>query len=323
MKQSTQWGVLLVNLGTPDEPTPKAVRRYLSEFLHDRRVVDLTRWIWCPVLHGVILRVRPPKVAKLYQSIWTEQGSPLLAISKQQTAALQQKLDAEGKPVKVALAMNYGNPSIADGFKQLNDCEKILVLPLYPQYSSTTSASVFDRVALHQKSQWNNKETRQVRSYPAHPMYIKALANSVKQAWETRQQPDVLLMSFHGIPQRYANNGDPYPQECELTAKRLAEALKLADDQWQLVYQSRFGREPWLQPYTDKTLEQLAQQGKSVDVICPGFAADCLETLEEIKEENRQVFENAGGQSYHYIPCLNDQPDHIELLAQLVDEYCV
>lgn len=323
MKQPTQWGVLLVNLGTPDEPTPKAVRRYLSEFLHDRRVVDLSRWIWCPVLHGVILRVRPPKVARLYQSIWTEQGSPLLAISKQQAAGLQQKLDAEGKSIRVALAMNYGNPSIAEGFRQLEGCEKILILPLYPQFSSATTASVFDRVANYQKAQWNNKEVRQVRSYEAHPQYIKALAESVRREWQSRAQPDVLLMSFHGIPLRYATNGDPYPKECETTAKLLAEALELSDEQWKLCYQSRFGREPWLQPYTDKTLEQLAQQGKSVDVICPGFAADCLETLEEIKVENREVFERFGGKQYHYIPCLNDSFEHIELLEQLVNEYCV
>lgn len=322
MKQSTQWGVLLVNLGTPDEPTPKAVRRYLSEFLHDRRVVDLSRWIWCPILHGVILRVRPPKVAKLYHSIWTDEGSPLLAFSKRQALGLQKKLDESGKNIRVALAMNYGNPSIAEGFKQLERCDKILILPLYPQFSSATTASVFDRIAAYQKQQWNLPEIRQVRSYQDHPQYIKALAESVKREWQTRTQPDVLLMSFHGIPLRYATNGDPYPLECETTAKLLAEALGLRDDQWLLCYQSRFGREPWLQPYTDKTLETLAQQGKSVDVICPGFSADCLETLEEIKEENREIFEQHGGKNYHYIPCLNDHPDHIELLAQLVSERC-
>jgi ferrochelatase len=322
MKQNIRWGVLFVNLGTPDEPTAAAVRRYLAEFLHDKRVVDLSRWIWCPVLHGIILRVRPPKVAKLYQSIWTEQGSPLLVISQRQVEAVQQQLKGEGLEIRVALAMNYGSPSIAEGFKQLGTVDKLLVLPLYPQFSSATTASVMDRVSQYLKQQWNCPEVHYVRSYYDHPMYIEALANSVRQEWTLRSQPDVLLMSFHGIPQRYANLGDPYPQECEVTAQLLAEALGLSKDQWQLCYQSRFGREPWLQPYTDETLASLGSQGKSVDVICPGFAADCLETLEEIKEQNRETFLASGGSDYNYIPCLNDSSDHIQLLTQLVRNSC-
>jgi ferrochelatase len=322
MTEPSQWGVLLVNLGTPDEPTPQAVRRYLSEFLHDKRVVDVSRWIWCPVLHGIILRFRPQRVAKLYQSIWTEQGSPLLVTSQQQLKSLQERLDASGKHIRVALAMNYGSPSIAEGFKQLTDVEKILVLPLYPQFSSATTASVMDRVATFWKKQWNIPELHFVRSYYNHPLYIQALANSVKRQWSVRPKADVLLMSFHGIPQRYATNGDPYPKECEATARLLAEALGLNDDEWLLCYQSRFGREPWLQPYTDETLASLGSKSRSVDVICPGFAADCLETLEEIKEQNREVYLASGGQSYHYIPCLNASSDQIDLLAQLVTDYC-
>ncbi len=315
---SSSTGVLLVNLGTPDAPTARAVRIYLAEFLHDRRVVDITRWVWCPVLHGIILRTRPKRVAKLYQSIWTDDGAPLLAISKKQQLALQQKLQEKNLAMPVALAMNYGNPSIAAGLNELKDCEKVIVLPLYPQYSSATTASVFDRIAKAQQRLWNLPDLCFIKDYHQHPQYIKALAASVRRAWSERQQPDVLMMSFHGIPKRYATNGDPYPQQCQATAQLLANELGLTEQQWQLCFQSRFGREEWLQPYTDKTLAELAKTGQSVDVICPGFSADCLETLEEIEKENKQIFLENGGQDYHYIPCLNDDNEHIEMLFELV-----
>ena len=320
MTQHTPVGVLLVNLGTPDAPTSKAVRTYLAEFLHDKRVVDLSRWIWCPVLHGVILRVRPPKVAKLYQSIWTEQGSPLLAIGKQQQQSLQQKLNEANLSASVELAMTYGNPSIAAGMQALSHCKKVIVLPLYPQFSSATTASVFDRVARFAKHQWVLPEFTLVRDYYDHPLYIKALAESVKNNWQTNGRGDVLLMSFHGIPKRYATNGDPYPEHCEATAKLLAEALNLNDSEWKMTYQSIFGREEWLSPFTDKTMEQLGKQGKSVDVICPGFSADCLETLEEIEEENKTIFLNAGGKNFNYIPCLNNDAAHIDALLDLIKQ---
>ncbi len=320
MTKSDNLGVLLVNLGTPDEPTASAVRTYLAEFLHDKRVVDLSRWIWCPVLHGVILRVRPPKVAKLYQSVWTDEGSPLLAISKQQQSSLQNLLNQRKVQAKVVLAMTYGNPSLQAGIEALADCERILVLPLYPQFSSATTASVFDRVAKVQKNRWNLPSMTFVRDYHDHPKYIEALAESVLQHWQQHERGDILLMSFHGIPKRYATNGDPYPEECQTTARLLAERLQLSDDEWKLCFQSIFGREEWLKPYTDKTMEALGEAGKKVDVICPGFAADCLETLEEIQVENREIYEAHGGQQFHYIPCLNNNPLHIEMLADIVQE---
>ncbi len=320
MTKSDNLGVLLVNLGTPDEPTSRAVRTYLAEFLHDKRVVDLTRWIWCPVLHGVILRVRPPKVAKLYQSVWTEDGSPLLAIAKQQQSSLQAVLDQRNIGAKVVLAMTYGNPSIKSGLDQLGDCKKILVLPLYPQFSSATTASVYDRIAKAQKERWNLPSMTFVRDYHDHPKYIEALAESVQQHWQKHPRGDILLMSFHGIPKRYATNGDPYPEECKTTARLLAERLQLSDEQWKLCFQSIFGREEWLKPYTDKTMEAMGQAGKKVDVICPGFSADCLETLEEIQVENREIYEAHGGQQFHYIPCLNNNPLHIEMMATVVEQ---
>ncbi|WP_144394967.1 ferrochelatase [Pleionea sediminis] len=318
MTISNKLGVLLVNLGTPDEPTSAAVRKYLAEFLHDKRVVDLSRWIWCPVLHGIILRVRPPKVAKLYQAIWTDEGAPLLAISKKQTSKLRQFFRENEVNVSVELAMNYGNPSISSGLEKLRDCSRILVLPLYPQFSSATTASVFDRIAKVQAAQWNLPAMDFVRDYHDHPLYIKALAESVRRHWQNNERGDRLLMSFHGIPQRYATNGDPYPNECARTAELLAEELGLSSDEWILCFQSRFGRELWLQPYTDKTMEKLGQQKLSVDVICPGFSADCLETIEEIEQENKEIFQQSGGQRYHYIPCLNDDDQHIVMMAEII-----
>jgi len=318
MTKTSSIGVLLVNLGTPDAPTAPAVRKYLAEFLHDHRVVDLSRWIWCPILHGIILRVRPPKVAKLYQSIWTDQGSPLLATTRSQAELLQQLFDDKAIDCQVSYAMNYGSPSIADGLASLGNCSKVIVLPLYPQYSSATTASVYDRVAKVIAKQWNMPGIDFVRDYHSHPGYIKALANSVRASWHEKGRGDKLLISFHGIPKRYADNGDVYPDECRETARLLAEELELKADEWLCCFQSRFGREEWLQPYTDETMEKLGKEGISVDVICPGFAADCLETLEEIQVENHDIFKEAGGKHYHYVPCLNAQPDHVGVLFDIV-----
>ncbi len=316
MENNNKMGVLLVNLGTPDSPTASSVRRYLSEFLHDKRVVDLSRWLWCPILHGVILRLRPSKVAKLYQTIWTKDGSPLLVYTRRQAEQLEQKLAASN--IKVAFAMNYGNPSLKKGLERLSDCRNVLVLPLYPQYSSSTTASVFDRIA---KAVANNRSIPEfsfIRSYFQEPEYITALAKSVRFFWKDNQPTDVLLMSFHGIPQRYENEGDSYPEECRITAQLLAKELGLKDHQWKIAFQSRFGREEWVKPYTDEILKELAQKGRSVTVICPGFSSDCLETLEEIDEQNRELFLNAGGKEFHYVPCLNDQEMHIDLLEHLI-----
>ena len=310
-------GLLLVNLGTPDSPATADVRRYLAEFLSDPRVVEAPRWLWWPLLHGVILNTRPRRSAEAYRRIWTDQGSPLLLHTRRQAEALQEAL---GEAVRVVPAMRYGNPSIASGLQQLRDagCGRILVLPLYPQYSATTTASTFDAVAEELKKWRHLPALRLVDQYHDHPGYIAALAASVRDFQAEKGKPDLLLFSFHGIPQRYADQGDPYPQQCERTARLLADALELAPDQWRLSYQSRMGREPWLQPYTSDTLEKLAGQGiRHVQVLCPGFAADCLETLEEIAMENRELFLAAGGEQYQYIPCLNDRPEHIQTLADI------
>ena len=322
-RKQEEYGVLLVNLGTPDAPTPSAVRRYLKQFLSDRRVVDVPKLIWWPVLNGIILPLRSARVAKAYQSIWQD-DSPLRAIGVKQVAELQQYLTANhGFMGKVELAMTYGKPALDDALGRLlqQSCRRIVVLPLYPQYSATTTASVFDALARALGVIRHLPEVRMVQDYHQHPLYIAALAESVQSFWKTHGKPQQLLLSFHGIPQRYARLGDPYPTQCEGTALALVQALGLKEGEWQLTYQSRFGREPWLQPYTDHTLAALAQQGiRSVDVICPAFAADCLETLEEIAEENKEIFLEAGGQQYRYIPALNDSPLHVKMMAALVLE---
>jgi len=318
-------GVLLVNLGTPDSPTTEDVRRYLAEFLNDTRVVETPRLLWWFILNGIILRTRPKRSAEAYASVWTDEGSPLMQVSLHQAKALQQQLNASmDRPVEVALAMRYGNPSIAAGLDQLRqaNANKVLVLPLYPQYSAATTASIFDAVTAELQNWRRIPDLRFINRYQDHPAYIRALANSVRAAWETQAQPERLLMSFHGIPQAYADGGDPYPEECRATASLLAAELGLAEDRWAISFQSRMGRKAWIQPYTDKTLKAWGKEGvKSVHVICPGFAADCLETLEEIAVENRDYFLKAGGASYHYIPALNESADHITVMAELVQEH--
>lgn len=316
-------GVLLVNLGTPDEPTTASVRNYLAEFLWDPRVVEMARPLWWLALHGIILRLRPGKVARAYQSIWTDEGSPLLSISKHLTSALQQQFShADGERIEVELAMRYGRPSIEKALNALRvkGMRRLLVVPLYPQYSSTTTATVFDEVARVLR-QWRRVPgLRFVQNYHDRPAYISALANSVREHWQQQEQAGRLMMSFHGIPERYCRAGDPYYCECVKTARLLADELELKDEQWKLTFQSRFGREPWLQPYTDHTLKEWAAQGtRRVDVVCPGFSADCLETLEEISEQNRELFLAAGGEVFHYIPALNDRPDHVAALVELIE----
>lgn len=315
-------GILLVNLGSPDQPTPSAVRRYLAEFLWDARVVDTPRWLWWPILHGIILRIRPRRSARAYQKVWTDQGSPLVAISILQARAIEKTLQNRFRGnVIVDLAMRYGNPSIKDGLNALRKAgaRRLLILPMYPQYSATTTASVFDEVTDALKGWRWLPDLRIINHYHDHPKYIAALAGSIRQHWQQHGRAEKLLFSFHGIPQRYVDSGDPYFCHCHKTARLTAEALQLQADEWQLVFQSRFGREPWLQPYCDKTLQQLPAQGiKSVEVICPGFSADCLETLEEINMENRHLFLKAGGETFHYIPALNDRDEHIDALSEIL-----
>lgn len=315
-------GILLVNLGTTEAPTAAAVRRYLAEFLWDPRVIELPRPLWWLILHGVILRIRPSKVAHAYQSIWTERGSPLLANCVSLAETLQSAAGEQfDHRVEVELAMRYGKPSIEAALSTLRErgMRRLLVVPMYPQYSATTTASVFDEVArVLQGWRWV-PELRMIQNYHDHPLYIKGLAESVRGHWESQGQAEKLLMSFHGIPKRYCLSGDPYFCECHKTARLLAEELGLDESQWLLTFQSRVGREEWLKPYTDKTLETLGREKlQSVDLICPGFSIDCLETLEEIDMQNRELFESAGGGRYSYIPALNNSPAHADLLMDLI-----
>lgn len=322
-KHSRHIGVLLTNLGTPDAPTPSATRRYLAEFLSDTRVIEKPKWLWKIILYGIILNVRPRKAAKAYQSVWDENGSPLLHFSKQQALALQQAFAsiASDTKITVKLAMRYGNPSIEYGIDELlsEKPDSIVVLPLYPQYSATTTASTYDAVFNAIKHKRDIPELQLLGAYHQHDQYITALANSIQEHWDQHGQADKLLMSFHGLPQQYIDKGDPYQAQCLQTAELLAKKLNLPDERWKCTFQSRFGVEQWIQPYTDKVLQAWGQAGiSSVDVICPGFSADCLETLEEIAMENRELYIEAGGKTYHYIPCLNDRDDHIELLKKIV-----
>lgn len=319
-------GVLLVNLGTPDDTSTPSVRRYLKQFLSDPRVVEVPRLLWWLILNGVILRLRPAKTAEAYKSVWDdEKGSPLLAIATEQAAAVKQMLPEylPGRTM-VKLAMRYGNPSIESALTEMRDANvrRLVVLPLYPQYSGSTVASVFDEVTRQlTKVRWI-PELRFINQYFDQTEYIDALAASVRQHWQNNTQPQKLVMSYHGIPERYRTNGDPYFCQCQATSRMLAHKLSLSEEQFMVVFQSRFGREPWLQPYCDKTMESLPNSGvKSVDVICPGFSADCLETIEEINEENRDIFTHAGGEQFNYIPALNAGPLHIKALCSVIQAH--
>lgn len=319
-------GVLLANLGTPEAPTARAIRRYLREFLSDRRVIELPRALWLPILYGVVLPLRPRRLAGQYAKIWTDEGAPLAAISKRQAVALARVLqERRGEEVPVALGFRYGNPGIARAIETLESqgVTRVLVLPLYPQYSATTTASVFDAVFAALARKRVMPELRTIARYHDDPGYIAALAQSARAHWETRGRAEHLLLSFHGIPQRYVQAGDPYIAHCRETARLLAETLGLAENQFTVCFQSRFGKAPWVPPYTDATIRELAARGvKTLDTLCPGFAADCLETLEEIAIRNRELFIACGGQDLRYIPALNDAPAHIEALAGIVMRHC-
>lgn len=315
-------GVLLTNLGTPDAPTPQALRRYLAQFLSDPRVIELPKILWKPILHGIVLRTRPKRSAAAYAKIWTSEGSPLLVITRRLAARLQAALtETLPGPVAVEVAMRYGAPSIGEAMEKLRaaGARRLLVFPLYPQYSATTTASTLDAVC-GRLGRWRwQPEIRTVNGYHDDSGYIEALAGRVRAHWEKHGRGERLIFSFHGIPRRYFLAGDPYHCFCHKTARLAAQALQLDEDEWQVTFQSRFGKAPWLRPYTDVTLKALARSGvRDVDVICPGFAADCLETLEEIAEQNREWFAQAGGRELRYIPALNDDAAHIGALAALV-----
>lgn len=313
-------GILLANLGTPDAPTPGAVRRFLAEFLWDPRVVEGPRWLWWLALHGVILRIRPSRSAHAYRQIWTPQGSPLLVHTTALIMAVREALSQSMPDARIELGMTYGYPSIPGALRRLKDAgaRQLLVLPLYPQYSGTTTASVFDRVTTElQRWRWV-PEVRFIHGYADEDAYVAAVSASIAEHWRTKGRSH-LLFSFHGIPQRYLLGGDPYHCQCLKSARLIAAKLGLGSDDWSVSFQSQVGREEWLRPYTDETLVRYAQQGpKRVTVVCPGFAADCLETLEEIAIRNREVFLSKGGESYDYVPALNATAPHAALLAQLI-----
>lgn len=327
-----KYGVLLVNLGTPSEPTYWAVRRFLRDFLSDVRVVDVPRLIWLPLLYGIILTLRPLKVSKNYQKIWSDEGSPLFVNALNQKKRLQTLFDASvgSGSVKVDLAMTYGEPAIAESLCRLKDwgAKRLIVLPLYPQYSRTTTAAVTDQIALltgkkHQAERpgfnqlsFDGAKISVINDYHDSVFYIKALASSIKP----KLRPGVkLILSFHGIPKRYVAQGDPYQAQCEVTAKRLAMELNLTEAQWEMAYQSRVGREEWLRPYLDQRMSELPGEGtKNIAVVCPGFSSDCLETLEEIAMESKALFLESGGESFQYIEALNASRAHIEMMADLV-----
>lgn len=317
-------GVLLLNLGTPDAPTASAVRRYLAEFLSDPRVVEIPKLLWMLILHGIVLRVRPAKSAALYQKVWTEAGSPLMDISLRQTAKLSDKLTADGYPVSVHLAMRYGNPSVANTLQDMHKqgIDKIVVLPLYPQYAAPTTGSAFDAIA-KELCQWRYLPSLHfINTYHDNPEFIAALVNSIRADFDKHGKPQKLVLSYHGMPERNLHLGDPYYCFCMKTTSLVAEQLGLAKDEFAITFQSRFGKAKWLQPYTDATMAALPSQGvRDVAIVCPAFSADCLETLEEIVGENGHIFTHAGGEKFRYIPALNDNDDHISMMASLVKPY--
>ena len=311
--------VLLTNLGTPDALELASVKRFLREFLSDPLVVRLPRAVWLPLLNGVILPLRSPKTLQAYRRVWSERGSPLLDIAKQQREALQQALFERAH---VELAMRYGNPSFLSVLRLLQNAgvNKLVVLPLYPQYSVTTTATSYKHLLTCLRELEFQPEIEFIGYYPDHPAYLDALAESVREHWQRGQRH--LLMSFHGLPQANVERGDPYQRQCESTAHALVQRLDLNDGEWSIGYQSRFGRQQWIQPYTSDVLASLSNRDvKEVDVICPGFSADCLETLDEIKVEYRHEFLQLGGTAFDYIPALNERPAHIEMMRQLVDPY--
>ena len=317
-------GILLTNLGTPDSPTAKAVKPYLKEFLSDPRVIELPKVLWQVILRGIILQIRPRRSAKIYKSVWTKEGSPLLQISEKQINFLKKKLNTTYPNTIFVLAMRYGNPSIENVLKELRrkQVRRLLVFPLYPQYCAATTASTFDAVTnVLQKTRWI-PELRFINQYFEEEAYIKALAHSIQQFWNKNGKPQKIVFSYHGIPKKYHTQGDPYHCFCLKTTRLVKEYMQLSDEEVLTTFQSRFGRQEWLQPYTSQTLKELPNQGiKKINIISPGFSADCLETLEELEVENREYFEKAGGEDYHYIPCLNDNSMHIDMMEHLINKH--
>lgn len=317
-------GILLANLGTPDAPTAKALRPYLQQFLHDRRVVEIPRFIWCWVLHCIILVFRPKKSAEKYAQIWTNEGSPLLMHAQKQAKLFEGFLSLKtNTPFKVALGMSYGNPSMKGAIEQLKaaHCNKILVFPLYPQYAASSTAAVFDAVWKVLLKMRNVPAIRTIKHYHDHPTYIAALAAHVREHWRLNGKPNITVMSFHGVPKFHLDKGDPYFCECQKTARLLAENLGLNKEEYRVAFQSRFGRQEWLQPYLGSTLEELGKEKIArIDVICPGFSSDCLETLEEIAMEGKHIFQSNGGGDYLYIPALNENEAWIHAMTQIALE---
>ena len=322
--QPARTAILLCNLGTPDAPTAKAVRRYLAEFLCDPRVVEIPRLLWLLILHGIILRIRPARSAAKYASVWTTEGSPLKLWTEKQAKLLQGWLGQRNHYIKVRWAMRYGSTSIASQLSALKaeGVTRILVVPAYPQYCAATTASVCDAVFDWSLQTRYLPELRFINQYHDHPDYISALAASVQRHWQKQGRPDKLVMSFHGVPNSTLAMGDPYFCECQKTARLLAQRLGLREDQFKVTFQSRLGRAEWLQPYTEPTLIAMGKAGvERVDVVCPGFSCDCLETLEEINMEGRAAFLEAGGKEFHYIPCLNDDPEWIMALCNITQSH--
>ncbi len=322
-RQEPRIGVLITNLGTPTAPHKKALRPYLKQFLSDPRVVEVPRLLWWLILNGVILNVRPARSAEAYSTVWTEEGSPLMIHTRNQAKGLAQRLSEQhGDRVIVDFAMRYGQPSISGAIQRLLDrgARQLLVLPLYPQYSGPTGGSTFDAVAEDFLQRRWLPDLQFVANYHDQGGYIQALADSIRQHWQEHGRADKLVFSYHGEPRRYLNEGDPYHCQCHKTSRLVAEHLALNEDEYLTSFQSRFGREEWLKPYTDETLKTLPETGvRSLQVVCPGFSADCLETIEEIGEENREYFLEAGGERYEYVPCLNDGEAHLDFLAHLVE----
>jgi ferrochelatase len=322
--QAPTTAILLCNLGTPDAPTPAALRRYLAEFLGDHRVVEIPRPIWWLILHGIILRLRPAKSAAKYATIWTPEGSPLKVWTEKQAQGLQAWMQQQGHHVTVRYAMRYGNPAMTAQLDTLKaeGATRVLVLPAYPQYSGTTTASVFDAVYHWADRVRTIPELRFINRYHDDAGYISALAQRIRTHWQAHGQPDQLVMSFHGVPERTLHLGDPYHCECHKTARLLAQELGLGKEQYTVTFQSRFGKAKWLEPYTEPTVIRMAQTGvRRIDVVCPGFTSDCLETLEEIAQEVREAFLHAGGEAFHYIPCLNDSPEWIAAMGRLSEQH--
>jgi protoporphyrin/coproporphyrin ferrochelatase len=317
-------GILLANLGTPDAATAPALRRYLGQFLMDRRVVEIPRFIWCWILHCIILVIRPSKSAAKYAQVWMPEGSPLMVHAQRQTALLKGYLGEKIKsPHAVELGMSYGNPSMKSAIEKLKaqHCDRILVFPLYPQYAASSTASAFDAVWRVLLKMRNMPGIRTIRSYHDHPAYIAALAQSVREHWKINGKPTKLVMSFHGVPKVHLTKGDPYHCTCHKTGRLLAEALGLSKDEYLIAFQSRFGKQEWLKPYLAATLEDLGKAKTArIDVICPGFSADCLETLEEIAMEGKEIFQHAGGGEYHYIPALNENEAWIHAMTTIAME---